>query len=327
MSNLDSYRAESVKVKQEPITLSTIVKYYKWVKDNWHKITVVAMAIWIAGSTGMQYYKDHINESTTVIVDEQTFQEAVNRNTIKDLPRTNQILSRFSNDSVRAELVIPTSVDTYKLVKIKTDKVATFYDLLVMTVYNGNIVFVDTVQTSNKGEWVFTGPPGQYAIRLSCYDQTTGISVETGNVIIGQPSPPTPPNPPNPTPTPTPTPNPAPVFTEKYGFSTLAYNSAMKVEATARKQYKESLANNFESVAAAIAAGSFDTPNAANTELAGRNRMTFNNNQTEINKWLQFFTDWQTQATQLNKDGKLPNLVDEYRLIYLETAKGLRAIQ
>lgn len=325
MGNLD-FRQTTI--TKETINIGTIAKYWEVAKKYWHKAMVVIMALYLALQTGIAYYNEHINEPTTnkvVVVDRNSFHEAVKRNQINESPAPNQIVSRFSGSTL-AELVVPNSVDVYKLVRIKTDKVASFYDVMVMTVYNANIVFIDAVPTANKGEWVFTGPPGQYAVRLSAYEPTSGVSVETGNVIIGVPVPIPNPNP-TPNPTPNPIPNPTPVFTEVYGFSTLSFNSAMKVEVTARKQYKDALADNFEAVAAAIAAGSFDTPNASNTELAGRHRLTFNNNQTEINKWLVFFTDWQAKATELNKAGKLPNLVQEYRLVYLETARGLRASQ
>lgn len=380
----------------------SVYTYITWAKAHIvHLIAVLTTVIAIltsVNSTLDKYYPVVDNPPAVIAVDEpvnklrsmdvspvKAYKEAVENNVITHFPTGKNLASKFSDSAISAALIVPDkAVDVYKFVKIKTDKDASFYDLMVMTVYKGNIVFVDTVQTSNKGEWVFTGPPGQYAVRLSSYNPTTGVSVDTGNVIIGEPAPPPPPpvvkvSVPNFTgnqfgdsqslavamglvlktdnpdlkgvvtsqdvaaktsvdvgstinvvvKSSIPVPPPPPVFTEKYGFSTFAFNEVMtKVDAESRKAYKDGLAANFEAVAASIAAGAFTDVKSSQVELAGRNRLTLNNNDTAtVQKWLPFFTDWSARATDLNKNGTLPNMLDEYRLVYLETAKGLRAAQ
>ena len=243
----------------------------------------------------------------------------------------NQVLSSFSSSSVRADLVVPTgNVDIYKLVKIKSDKVADYYDLLVMTIYNGNIEMVDVVATSSPAEWVFTGPPGRYSIRLTSFAANTGFHAVTGTVIIGGTPVPNPnPNPgPGPGPNPNPNPQPNPSIPEgKYGFGPAMFKIVNEQVPADMKKYAPQIADAFEGVAAGIAAGSFTTPDAANKELAGRNRFIFEGKPADLEKWKVFFTAWSNKATELNKSGKLPNIAAEYAVVYRETMEGLRAIK
>lgn len=329
----------------------------------------------------------------------QKFQMEAKKNTDNSILEANKpspshsygIAARFNDDNIRAELVIPDKpVDVYKLVRIKTTEDAKFFDLFVMTINNNKLIFIDSVPTSNKGEWVFTGPPGEYSIRLSAYNPDTGVKVTVGNMTIGEPvPPPPPPKPPvakvnvpnfvgnqfgdsqslatalglvlktsNPdlkgivtaqditastsvdigstvTVVVKSAPTPPPAFTEKYGFSTFSYNEVLtKVDADARAAYKDKLASNFEAVAAKIAAGAYSgvqNPIASSqADLAAMNRMTLNNNDpATVQKWVAFYSDWAARATAMNHDANnpLPNLVSEYGVVYLESAKGLRAAQ
>lgn len=241
---------------------------------------------------------------------------------------TQGIKSTFSAGQIYADLVVPDSkVDVYKLVRIKTTKVADFYDILVMTISNSNILFVDTVPTANTGEWVFTGPPGQYSVRLTMFGKDTGFNSATGTVTIGTPTPPVPPTPPTPPGPPVP---PVPIPDGKYGLGPVSFNVAStQVPADFRKYastVNNSLADNFESVAAAIAAGSFTTADAANKELAGKNRFTLSD-PAALNAWMPFFNAWTAKVTDLNKAGKLPNIASEYAVAYKETAVGLRGVK
>lgn len=200
MSNLDNWG--KVTVRKDEVK---VANYVDTIKKYWKGACIVGYGLYLAISQFITYMDNNPIEKpnpTPVVniqpeVPETTpkklFNEAISKNEIKETPHDNQLLSRFSNRGIQAELVVPSSVDVYKLVKIKTDKTASFYDVMVMTVYKNNIVFIDAVPTANKGEWVFTGPPGQYAVRLSSYDPTIGVNVETGNVIIGEPTPPPPP--------------------------------------------------------------------------------------------------------------------------------------
>jgi len=226
-----------------------------------------------------------------------------------------------------ADLIVPDSkVDVYKLVKIRSTKVADYYDLLVMTIYNGNIAFVDTVATSHAGEWVFTGPPGQYSIRLTTFAKDSGFDAITGTVTIGGNPNPTP----NPNPNPQPQPNPS-LPEGQFGFAPAMYDIIIKNVPKEQHKYANnvanSLADNFESLAAKIAAGGITSVNQANTELSGLNRFTFNNDQNVINAWMPFFNAWTTKANDLLRSGKLKGTVADYQIVYTETAKALREIK
>jgi len=236
------------------------------------------------------------------------------------------IRSSFSAGQVYADLVVPDSkVDVYKLVRIKTTQAADFYDILVMTISNSNILFVDTVPTANSGEWVFTGPPGQYSVRLTLFSKDKGFTSNTGTVTIGSPTPPPPPPPPPGPPVP-----PVTIPEGKYGLGPLSFQVvSTQVPADYRKYastVSNSLADNFESVASAIAAGSFTTPDAANKELAGKNRFTLSD-PAALNAWMPFFNAWTAKVTDLNKAGTLPNMASEYAVAYKETAAGLRGVK
>lgn len=142
---------------------------------------------------------------------------------------------------------------------------------------------------------------------------------------------PVPPPAPSPSPTPNPQPNPTPtppvvVPEGKYVGKALFQIIKDKVPAS-EYGYASKLADNFESLAASISAGSYKTPQEALKELSGRNRLTFNNDQSKINLWLPFFTSWSENATALNKSGKLPNLVDSYKEMFIETSTILNLIK
>ncbi len=235
--------------------------------------------------------------------------------------------SAFTKADVKVDLIVPEgSVQLYKFVKIKTTVQASYYDLSVLTIYNNTIQFVETIETRTPGEWVFTGPPGQYSIRLSSFTDGVGFSAVTGTVTIGGgPVPP----PPGPGPGPGPGPVVPPSIPEgKYGFGPAMYKVVMeKVPADIAKKYATKVADNFEAVAAGIAAGSWKTPTEANKELAGKNRFTFQGDDAGLKAWMPFFEAWSAKTTELNKAGKLPNVAAEYAEVYRETQAGLKEIK
>lgn len=225
-----------------------------------------------------------------------------------------------------AKIEVPASpVKLYSLVRVSTDSTARYLDLLVMTVQNGSVQFVETVQTTNQGEWVFTGPAGEYSLRLTTFDQEAGITTATGRVTIGAPAPsPDPPKPPEP-PQP-PTPPPAPVPDGVYGFGPLSYTEGMKVAAASRSK-AAALADNFDSVAAQLAAGGdVATPQDALREIGGRNNLTLTA-PADAAAWTPWRAAWKAKADALNASGKLTNKPEDYVTAFRETAVGLRAVK
>ena len=367
--NLDGWKPKIEKAKT----------WWELIKKYYIIATVILASVGYGVNEGYKYYLEEIKNTPVV------------QNTIKS---DNKILSSsFSDNTLTAEfteLIIPNqTVDVYKLVKISTTKIGSFYDLLVMTVQNGQLEFVDALELK-QGGWCFTGKPGQYSIRLSVFDPNTGFSASTGQVIIG--------NAPQPPPVKLPTidftasstnikvgesvtlswtttdansvtlnnntvaingtqvfsplagthtftlvavgnggssnktvtvnvsnnPLPPPP-SDKYGFGP-AMHEVIKTKIPKEYiSYAAGLADNFEGVASGVAAGSWKTPNEMNTELAGRNRLTLKNDQTIINAWMPFFQAWTERTSALNREGKLPNLADEYRIVYLETVTALRS--
>lgn len=129
---------------------------------------------------------------------------------------------------------------------------------------------------------------------------------------------------PGPAPKPDPTPPKPPVPpSEVLGFVTLASQSLAKVP-TASRGHAAALANNFEAVAAQMAAVSTMTIEQANAELKMRNQATLNIQ--ERTAWLPWFQDWQAKANTLNNNGKMTTR-DHYITAYHETATGLKLNQ
>lgn len=118
-------------------------------------------------------------------------------------------------------------------------------------------------------------------------------------------------------PTPGPTPNPGPDL--KYGFDARSWSASM----TEGAKFKTAIADNFDAVAASIAAGAIKTVAESQQDLASRNRQTVQGT-VAIGEWTQFFQKWQDLATSLNQSKKLRNLPQDYAEAYRETAKGLR---
>lgn len=247
------------------------------------------------------------------------------------------------SEGEESTLTIPSSADEYTIVHLKTNAAGQYFDLMVLTVRGSEVMFVDTVKTANNGEWVFTGPPGKYSIRLSVCDPTAGCKSMTGNVTIGkvpvpQPTPqPTPTPTPTPTPQPTPTPTPSPTPTppigpvtipeDTYGMTKWAYDALNAIPIGDRMPAVE-LANNFESVASAIAAGGIKTPQEGNLKLSEKNRATLNvpAGIQPSHPYYKFFVSFADRLTDLNRSGKLPNSANAYKDVYLESCAGMRLV-
>ena len=86
------------------------------------------------------------------------------------------VLTSISN----AQTVVP----EHTLVTITNPhKSSKLTDILVLTVIKGNIIFVDVKTLSNQ-DYVFTGPPATYSIRITNYTDA-GLEVKTETIRIG----------------------------------------------------------------------------------------------------------------------------------------------
>lgn len=112
-----------------------------------------------------------------------------------------------------AELKLPTSpVAPYQLIRVEIAGTETITDVIVMTVRNAEVMFVDMERSATPGRYVFTGPPGVYSIRVTVQGSTPLIGrLEVAGSVPFPPSPepgPSPPsdpsNPPNQPPQPQP---------------------------------------------------------------------------------------------------------------------------
>lgn len=155
------------------------------------------------------------------------------------------------------------------------------------------------------------------------YDaETKKIERSLHALVVGTPGP----NPPDPDPDPPGPPGPpTPVPDGKLGFTKLSYNAALALPATA-KSHLPALADNFEGVASAIAAGAIRSVDEAEESLAKKNLATVGASNRAV--FLPFFTAWQNHADAANKAGTLSRAaVATYAEVYAATADGLRRVK
>ena len=180
---------------------------------------------------------------------------------------------------------------------------------------------------------IFCGPPGGYVV-IQFVD---GEDAPSHLIVLVKgagplPSPPPVPTPPAPIPPlpfpPNPSPAPAPPLPAgKYGMAKVAYDAAMKV-APQHRPLAGDIRDNFEAVAAGIAAGSYRTPEDATKELTARNRLTLGlDGDPKLEAWRPFFAVWGGQADARIADKSLRNVVDDWRVLFLETVDGLDQVK
>jgi hypothetical protein len=154
------------------------------------------------------------------------------------------------------------------------------------------------------------------------------IQRDVHTITVGGSPPPGPDPGPGPGPGPTP-PDPTPVVPDgAHGFTKLAYEKAAGLPAANRTK-AAALADNFESVASAIAAGTITTDSDALAALVQKNWTTLGlKSQTESRQspWYPWFIAWQQKADQVEAAGGLPN-VNAYAEIFRATADGLRLVK
>lgn len=219
-----------------------------------------------------------------------------------------------------ATLKVPASVPSYELVKIDAGPGGP-KDVLVMAVIQNEVRFLEVVETVG-GQFVFTGPPGRYSIRVTVMAPGGGFSYATSSLTIAGtvPDPSVPPPPPSPEPPPSPQPgtetNSKPPGEGVYGFGPIVYKEAMAIRhkhaATLAK-----LADNFEWAEKA----QIDSAAELIQKLGDRNLPLY----VPEADWRAYRAAWLDQADRLTENGILPESVEDYRIVFRETAAGLRA--
>lgn len=216
------------------------------------------------------------------------------------------------------QIIAPATVPVHSLVTVRVVDAAEILDMLVLTSLNNSIEFVTVVQSRTEGEFVFTGPPGTYSIRVKCKDESPMIA----RVVIGTGPKPDPDPEPKPKPKPIPDPDPIVVIPEGvHGLTKACYTAALRVPLPARNRAK-AIGENFSGVASAIAAGAFPTFDAANLELKNRNATTVADVR---DAWLPWFTVEAGLVLTLFRNGDistLPQLADAYHAV----ADGLKLV-
>lgn len=95
--------------------------------------------------------------------------------------------------SDESSVVAPSEVPSHSLVKVSETVEADWYDLVVMAVIKNRLVFVDNYELKYpvgqaKVTWVFTGPDGNYSVRLACWDKEQGkVKESVAYITIGTP--------------------------------------------------------------------------------------------------------------------------------------------
>jgi len=216
----------------------------------------------------------------------------------------------------------PANVPAFELVRIDVSPAMTPKDVMVMAVIQGEVRFLEVVETTS-GQFVFTGPPGRYSIRVTVASDR-GFAYATGNVVIGdgqpvQPQPP-PVQPVQPQP---PVPQPPPVDGAVkppgegvYGFGPVVFKEAFAIRAKHAASLQR-LAENFEWAATAEVASLEELIK----KLGDRNLPLY----VPEGDWAAYRGAWLAQANRLRENGILPDTLDDHRIVFRETAAGLRA--
>lgn len=162
-------------------------------------------------------------------------------------------------------------------------------------------VFILPVRGLPQGRYLFTAVGS-----LNDNHVRQAFSVIVGTAPPPGPVPPVPPSP-----------------VEKLGFATLARAEGIKLPDSARPLASQ-LADNFEAVAARLAATAQMTIDQGNAELRDRNRATLGDQGRA--QWLPWFQAWQALADKHNAAGAMTTK-EHYVTAYQETAAGLRTVR
>lgn len=210
----------------------------------------------------------------------------------------------------------------YSLAKINVGDAIAAID--VYTIWNGQVVVTEAVETKKKGEFVFTGPPGKYTIRITTYDPAKGFATYTAYTVIKSAgnNPVDPISPVDPVVPPTPvdpnTPSTGPPAEGKFGIGLVAYNWLVKNRPGNVTGVRQ-LAAAYEWAASAKPTGNSPIT-SLNAELKKRIDPIYEADPSLAG----LRTAMQSIAGRHISTGIMSNL-DDYQTAYRETAIGIRA--
>ncbi len=216
---------------------------------------------------------------------------------------------------------IPAEYSAYTLCRFNLGEVKAAVD--VYTIYNGKVLVTEAIETSKKGEFVFTGPPGKYTIRITTYDPTKGFATISAETVIKSPSgvvdplpPPVDPQAPV-TPVDPNTPTTGPPAEGKFGIGLVAYNWLV-LNRPGNVVAVRQIAANYEWAAKALETKSIKE---VGDELTKRNDLIY-----DSNKALQPLREAIREIgnRHVNVSGIIRTL-SEFQTAYQETSIGIRA--
>lgn len=217
------------------------------------------------------------------------------------------------------------TVDQYKLVQLSVpgvpDDTAVLWD--VFPEENADIrEFAD-------GSLIFTGPPGEYKIKLRLIQgrnvTTIRSSVKiTSNVPPGPPNPPNPPNPPGPPNPPNPPSPPSPVIPDgKYRLAQKAKDWAASLSSPNKTSEAMALAGSFDGVIAAASAGTVSDVSSLMALARDSNRQALG---SSASLWQSWFLSLKGELDSLY-DNKTLSSIDDYKTAFAEISMGLRSVK
>lgn len=191
--------------------------------------------------------------------------------------------------------------------------------------YDGGVFFGAGIQP--KRLKAFVAVTHLYVVKEQdkIIESAARTSFLSADVLIGDESPPVPnPNPPNPNPEPDPT------FPEgKYNLSKFIYDitkTKISISKVDKTKQANALAKSFESIAAAIAAGTIDDQEDILKKTAEANRSSIQSVGGDKTKWEPVFIDIQEKLFGLYKDNQMTTKQD-FATAWREIATGFKAFK
>jgi hypothetical protein len=211
-------------------------------------------------------------------------------------------------------------VDQYKLVQLSVpgvpDDTAVLWD--VFPEENADIKeFAD-------GSLIFTGPPGEYKIKLRLIQGRNVTTIRSSvKITTNGPPIPNPPGPPSPNPPGPPNP-PSPVIPDgKYRLAQKSKEWAMSLDSPNKVNEALALAGSFDGVIAAASAGTVSDVSSLMALARDSNRQALG---TSASLWQSWFLSLKGELDSLY-DNKTMLSIDDYKTAFAEISLGLRSVK